>query len=434
MKRKKVLVEGNLNSLQEFFNSPFNRTYDVQAVISENGVNKPIITGGGKIEILQPENLPQFIYKFIDGVILTDRQNLQNKMNYFVGKGLEPRKIILWNNQGRSEIFTAKDQNGVEVCFMEGLQFHIRKQEDLNFVNEMQRLFYSQKVFYALHPSQYKSMIENQYRRKIDWENPKTFTEKIQWLKLYDSTPIKTRLADKYLVKKWVAEKIGEQYVVPLLGVWDNFDDIDFDLLPEQFVLKGTHAFDVIVRDKKTFDKENAREQMQAWMNIDFGSLWFEFHYNNIKKRIIAEKYLSEKDLVDIRNYKFWCFNGEPKFCALETDRAADGNLDNLCIDFFDLNWTHLEMERADHPNTKNPEKLSKPKNFKLMTELAAELCKDFSFVRVDLYEVEGQVYFGEMTFTPGSGLFRYNSAGTDEELGKWLKLPEPTPLPPVSI
>ena len=376
---------------------------------------------------MQPENIPQFIYKFIDGIIFTDRQNLQNKINYFVGKGLEPRKIIIWNNQGLPEIFTAKDKDGVEIAFMEGLQFHIRKQEDLNFVNQMRGQLFSQKRFYALNPSQYKQMIELQYRQAtgqiMDVDKPKNFTEKIQWLKLYDSTPIKTRLADKYLVRQWVAEKIGKQYLIPLLGVWDNFDDIDFDLLPNQFVLKANHGsgMNIVVRDKKTFDIENAREKINVWLGIDYGTLSNELHYNNIKKKIIAEKFITDGKNLDIPDYKFLCFDSRPQIVQYLSERSTE-----LTLDYFDLNWKHLSIERADHHNSNNPEKIQKPQNFKLMKKLAAELCKGFSHVRVDFYEVGDKVYFGEMTFTPGSGLFKYNSAGTNEELGNLLKLPAP--------
>ncbi len=376
--------------------------------------------------------MPKFIYKFVDGVILTDRKNFTAQINYFVSKGLEPRKIILWNNQGTPEFFTAKDKDGSDVAFMEGLQFHLRKQADINFVNQMHWQLASQKRFYALQPSQYKKAIELQYRQAtgqvMDLDNPKNFTEKLQWLKLYDSTPIKTRLADKYLVRQWVAEKIGAEYLIPLLGVWDNFDDIDFDLLPNQFALKTNHASgtNIIVRDKKIFDKENAREKINAWLAIDYGALFYELHYNNLKKKIIAEKFLSEGNLPDINNYKFWCFNGKPDFCGFDSGRTADGDITNLRIDYFDMNWIPTEYENGSHPRSEHPEKILKPKNFELMKKLAAELCKDFAFVRVDFYEVADKIYFGEMTFIPGAGNFRYNSAGTNEELGKLLTLPAP--------
>ena len=430
MINKKVLVCGSLDSLQEFLNSPFNRTYEVAAILTEEKARIDAIrTGGGiEIEILQPENLPKFIYKFVDGVILTDRKNFPAQLNYFVSKGLEPRKIILWNNQGTPEIFTLRDKDGVDVAFMEGLQFHIRKQEDFNFVNQIRGQLASQKRFYALQPSQYKQAIEFQYRQAtgqiMDLDNPKNFTEKLQWLKLYDSTPIKTRLADKYLVRQWVAEKIGEQYLIPLLGVWDNFDDIDFDLLPNQFVLKTNHASgtNIIVRDKKTFDKENAREKINAWLEIDYGVLFYELHYNNLKKKIIAEKFLTDGKNLDLIDYKFMCFNGKPFICQYLSERSIE-----LTLDYFDLNWKHLDIERSDHPNSKHPEKISKPKNFELMKKLAAKLCKDFAFVRVDFYEVADKIYFGEMTFVPAAGNISFKPVGSNEGLGNLLTLPAPS-------
>lgn len=386
-------------------------------------------TGGGqqRLEFIAPSKLHKFSYEVIDGILITDKKNLKDRINYFMEKGLEPHKIILWNNQGTPELFTAKDKDGSDVAFMEGLQFHLRKQADINFVNQMHWQLASQKRFYALQPSQYKKAIELQYRQAtgqvMDLDNPKNFTEKLQWLKLYDSTPIKTRLADKYLVRQWVAEKIGAEYLIPLLGVWDNFDDIDFDLLPNQFALKTNHASgtNIIVRDKKTFDKENAREKINAWLAIDYGALFYELHYNNLKKKIIAEKFITDGKNFDLIDYKFLCFNDKPCICQYLTERSTE-----LTLDYFDLNWKHLDIERSDHPNSKHPEKILKPKNFELMKELTAELCKSFAFVRVDFYEVEDKIYFGEMTFTPGAGNFRYNSAGTNEELGKLLTLPAP--------
>ncbi len=378
------------------------------------------------IEILNPENFPNFAYDFIDGVLLTDSKNLQENVNYFVSKGIALRKIIIWNAQGMPEFFSV-EQDGVTVIFMEGLEFHIRKPEDEQFVARIRNYFHQQKYFYATEPSQYQAAVSAQYKQLtgkiINWNELKTFTEKIQWLKLYDSTPIKTRLADKYLVRQWVAEKIGAQYLIPLLGVWNNFDDIDFDLLPDQFVLKANHGsgMNIIVRDKKTFDIENAREKINAWLNWDFGSLFYELHYNNIKKKIIAEKFMTDGKNLDLVDYKFLCFDGKPVYCQYLTNRSV-----HLTLDYLDLNWNHVNIERSDHPNSEHPEKISKPKNFKLMKKLAAELCKSFVHVRVDFYEVNGTVYFGEMTFTPGAGIFSYNSKGTDEYLSSLITLPAP--------
>ena len=378
---------------------------------------------------MTPDKLHDFVYRLVDAIVLTNTPTRQADINYFLGKGIENRKIILWENKAAPEIYTAKAPDGSEVAFMEGLEFHLRNKENIDFFYAMHNYFTRQKLFYALPSSSYKNMIEKQCGQKIDWENPKTFREKIQWMKLYDSTPIKTRLADKYLVRQWVADKIGEQYLIPLLGVWDNFDDIDFDLLPNQFVLKCNHGcgYNIIVRDKKTFDKQAAREKINAWLDLDFGTFLYELHYNNIKKKIIAEKFISDGKNIDLIDYKFICFQRKPFYCFCCTNRFSD-----LRFDYFDMNWNHMKFERADHLNSEHPEKIQKPKTFKLMKKLAAELCKDFDHVRVDFYEVNGQVYFGEMTFTPGAGVFRYKSAGTDEYFGSLITLPPPTEFKPL--
>ena len=249
----------------------------------------------------------------------------------------------------------------------------------------------------------------------------------MQWLKIFDATPIKSRLADKFSVRSWVAEKIGDEYLIPLLGVYDDFDDIDFDALPDQFVLKCNHGsgMNVICRDKKSFDKRNAREKLNAWLAFDFAALLFELHYTRINRKIIAEKFMANGDLPDLIDYKFLCFNGEIIYCQYLTDRSS-----NLKLNYFDENWMPTKVERSDHPRSDHPEKIRRPKNFELMKKLAAKLAEGFDFVRVDFYEIDGKVYFGEMTFTPGAGNFYYKSVGTDEYLGSLLTLPAATPPP----
>ena len=265
--------------------------------------------------------------------------------------------------------------------------------------------------------------------KPLDFNNLQTFTEKMQWIKIFDATPIKSRLADKYLVRKWIAEKIGEEYLIPFFGVWDDFDDIDFDELPDQFVLKCNHGsgMNIIVRDKKSFDKQSAREKINAWLAIDYSCAYatFELHYTRIKRKIIAEKFMVNGDLPDLIDYKFICCNGKIIYCQYLTDRSTE-----LKLNYFDENWTPTTVERSDHPRSAHPEKIRRPKNFKLMKKLAAKLAKDFAFVRVDFYEIDGRVYFGEMTFTPGAGNFYYKSAGTDEYLGSLLTLPIISPPP----
>lgn len=180
----------------------------------------------------------------------------------------------------------------------------------------------------GLHPDQYASALADWYYdihdwKRLDLENPKTYNEKMQWLKLYDSIPMKTRLADKYLVREWVIEKIGEEYLVTLLGVWDNFDEIDFDKLPDKFALKANHGCDwnIIVTDKSKFDKEDARRKFKSWLGINFAFRnGLELHYLNIPPKIIAEEYLEDINLYD---YKFMCFNGEVKFLWVVSDRST---------------------------------------------------------------------------------------------------------------
>ncbi len=340
---------------------------------------------------------------------------------------VEPNKIILWNNRGVIEPMSFKIDDGSSVVFMEGLQFHITSRDDTNFAGQMRASFELQRQFYSIHPNQYKDFVALMYRQRVgkplEWNNLQTWTEKMQWVKLYDSTPLKTRLADKYLVRQWVAEKIGAEYLIPLLGVWNNFDEIDFDTLPNQFVLKCNHgsAMNIICRDKKTFDFERAREKLTAWLNWDFGTKSFEPHYFNIPRKIIAEKFMSG----NFQDFKFICFNGKIYYCQYLTNRS-----EHLTLDYFDLNWNHLDFERSDHTRSKIIENFPKPKNFELMKKLAAELCKDFAHVRVDFYEIDDKVYFGGMTFTPAAGFIKWNSQGTDELFGDLMKLPAPSKFP----
>ena len=361
----------------------------------------------------------------IDGIVITDFESRNDIINRLIKIGVEPRKIILWNNRGIIEPLTFQDAEGTPVVFMEGLQFHIRNQDDANFVGQMRGWLQAQRQFYALNPKFYPQLVAQQYQnhtgKPLDWNNLQTWTEKMQWIKLYDSTPLKTRLADKFLVREWVAEKIGADYLIPLLGVWNNFDEIDFDTLPNQFVLKCNHgsAMNIICRDKNKFNYESAREKLTAWLAVDYGTLSFEPHYNNINKKIIAEKFMTDGKNFDLVDYKFLCFDGKVHYCQYLTNRS-----EHLTLDYFDMNWNHLDFERSDHTRSKTIEHFPKPKNFELMKDLASELCKDFAHVRVDFYEIEGKVYFGEMTFTPAATYIKWNSKGTDEYFGSLMTLP----------
>jgi len=270
----------------------------------------------------------------------------------------------------------------------------------------------------------YRQELLQWYRRAtgkiLDLDHPRTFNEKIQWLKLYDSTPIKTRLADKYLVREWVAEKIGEKYLIPLLGVYDSFDQIDFDSLPDRFVIKCNHGctYNIIVKNKNFFDIDDAKQKINAWIQENFAfKNGCEMHYKNINP-IIIESFLENKD-EDLYDYKFWCFEGKVKYIQFLSERNTNG----LKMAFYDANWNKQKFVYSYPLDSKT---IERPDNLDEMISLAEKLSKDFSHVRVDLYRLDdGTIYFGEMTFTSASGICRWNDKKIDRQLGDWIKLPE---------
>lgn len=250
--------------------------------------------------------------------------------------------------------------------------------------------------------------------RKLNWDNLCAYTEKMQWSKLYDATDVKTELSDKYLVRKWVEEKIGKDYLIPLLGVWNNYDEIDFEKLPNQFVLKTNHGSGtvIIVKDKYKINHKLSRQLFDDWMNTDYSYLFgMEMQYTKIKRKIIAEQYLDTGDQ-DLQDYKFLCFDGRPYFCWVDLDRFK-----NHTRNVYDLNWNIQPWNQYTYGNSKND--IPKPKNFEKMVEIASLLCVGFSHVRVDLYNINGKIYFGEMTFTNGSGYERIVPDEYDFKLGK---------------
>lgn len=238
--------------------------------------------------------------------------------------------------------------------------------------------------------------------KKLNLKNPRTFQEKLQWLKLYDRNPLYTTLVDKQAVKEYVAVKIGDAYVIPTLGVWDSFDDIDFDVLPNQFVLKCTHDSGglVIVTDKAEFDREAAKEKIETSLATDFYKVGREWPYKNVPHRIIAEQYMIDDDLGELKDYKFYCFNGEPKYLFIASDRNKGGQ--EVKFDYFDINFNRLQLKNAAHPNSTYD--IKQPETFHEMIKIAAELSSGIPQVRIDLYEVNGHVYFGEYTFFSGGG------------------------------
>ena len=265
-----------------------------------------------------------------------------------------------------------------------------------------------------------KMLYRARFGEKLDMDNPKSFNQKIQWLKLYDRNPTYTDIVDKYEVRKYMADKIGEEYLIPILGVWDSFDEIDFDKLPDQFVLKCTHDSGglVICKDKSKLDINAAKKSINKSLKQNFYYIGREMPYKNIKPRIICEKYMADEAEDELKDYKFMCFNGEVKcsFVCLNRNSAC-----GLNVDFYDLDWQPMPFER--HYKSSGTI-IPKPHNYQKMIELSELLAKEFSFVRVDLYEVNGRIYFGELTFYPGSGLEEFEPESYDYLLGSWIELP----------
>lgn len=279
------------------------------------------------------------------------------------------------------------------------------------------------KIKYALRFLPDKIYIQiyyfSHFKKFANLKNPKTYNEKLNWLKLHDRNPQYIKMVDKYEVKRYVAKIIGEEYIIPTLGVWDSFDEIDFDTLPDQFVLKCTHDSEglVIVKDKNKFDISAAKEKIEKALSLNFYYIGREWPYKRVKPRIIAEKYMEDHTDGELRDYKFFCFDGEPKAMFIASDRAKDATK----FDYYDLNFKHLKIMQH-YPNAGM---VRKPVTFEKMKELSKKLSANIPHVRVDFYEVNGQLYFGEFTFYHFSGFMPFKPAKWDTIFGNWLKLPE---------
>lgn len=270
-----------------------------------------------------------------------------------------------------------------------------------------------------------KEFICKQFNHAVGYEpnidKPESFNEKLQWLKLYYRNPLMTVCADKYEVRNYVREKIGEKYLVKLIGVFDNVDDINFDNLPDKFILKVNHGSgqNIICKNKSDLNINEVKDKLSEWMlpksNHYFYS--YEWCYKDIKPKIVCEELIQDSSNDYLDDYKFMCFNGEVKMVFVCSERQT-----KLKVDFFDLDWNKLPFTRLYDNSQKE---IKKPKNFDLMIKLAEKLSKPFPFVRVDFYEVEGRVYFGEMTFYPGNGMESFKPVEWDYNIGKMLNLPK---------
>lgn len=261
---------------------------------------------------------------------------------------------------------------------------------------------------------------ERVFGKRIDWKNPKTFSEKLQWLKVYDRNPEYSKMVDKAGGKCWIADKVGDSYGIKTLGVWNNFDEIDFNVLPDRFVLKTAHDSGtvVVVKDKSKFDVRKTKQKLEAAQKIEFWRLSRERVYKGVVPRIICEEYL-EDESGNLTDYKFYCFDGEPKLMYIAKNF---GNPDvPHYIDYYDMDFKHLNLIRH---YANDPKGTEKPEFWDKMKELSAILSQGLPFLRVDFYIVKGKLYIGELTFFPGAGMEKMEPAEWDVKMGKMLNLP----------
>lgn len=255
--------------------------------------------------------------------------------------------------------------------------------------------------------------------KKLNLKDPKTFNEKLQWLKLYNRKPEYTIMVDKVKAKEYVAKIIGKEHIIPTLGVWDKFDEIDCDELPEQFVLKCNHNSGLgmcICRDKSKLDIAKVKRELRKGLRQDYYMTNREWPYKNVPRKIMAEKFMQDGDKPDLTDYKFFCFNGEPKMMYVSHDNA-----EHATTDFFDMDYNRLPIRMKDPNSEVLPEQ---PKEFEEMKQYARQLSKNIPFLRVDFYVISHVVYFGELTFFHNSGLTPIRPTEWEYKIGKWLKLP----------
>lgn len=271
-----------------------------------------------------------------------------------------------------------------------------------------------------------KLYLQMQFARRmkshLNLKDPKSFNEKLQWLKLYDRRPEYTIMVDKYAVRKYIADTIGEEHLIPLLGVWDSPDMIDFDALPNQFVLKCNHNSGIgmcICKDKSMLDIEKVKNDLWKGLKQDFFLNGREWPYKDVPRKIIAEKYMVDESGYELKDYKFFCFNGEPKALFVATDRNKPN--EEVKFDFYDLEWNHLPFING-HQNANRT--IPKPASFDRMIAIARKLSEGIPHVRVDLYDINGRIYFGELTFSHFSGFVPFQPEEWDYTFGSWLKLP----------
>ena len=312
-------------------------------------------------------------------------------------------------------IFSVKNDDSHLIFNFLGIRLKFKYKTKFTKLNDKK---YSEELL--LEEKEYiitKQFIE-QVGYKPNLKNPKSFNEKIQWLKLHYHDPLITKCADKYLVREYVKDKIGEEFLIPLLGVYDTPEEINFDNLPEQFVIKVNWGWaqNIIVKDKSQLNIEETKEKLYSWLKPESNHYFysFEWSYKNIKPKIIIESFIQQINN-DLYDYKFLCYNGICKNLFIVSDRFK-----NKYCDFYDSKYTRLPFKRVFK---NSPNGILKPANFDTMLALSEKLAKDFPFVRIDFYNVEGKIYLGELTFSPGNGMEAFTPIEWDYKFGNLIDL-----------
>lgn len=347
-------------------------------------------------------------------------KDLENSLSFKVGRMVTflPRKI-------RGAINCCKENGFLYTCRRILVHLHIVKDSSTDIASSLLKDNNTYAYFQGLDPSEYENALKawfmRETSRELNLDHPVTYDEKIQWIKLYEKNPLKTKYADKYEVRDFVRQTIGDKYLVPLIGVWENVDDVDFDSLPDRFVLKATHGsgWNIIVKDKKSIDIGEVKKKLDFWLNCVYSfCAGLDLHYKDIKPRIIAEEYL-ENHGGDLHDYKVWCFNGKAHFVQYITDRSK-----GFKVAYYDLNWNKLPFVRI---HRQYEGEVEKPSNLDEMIWAAEKLAKQFNYVRVDFYRLDnGDIKFGELIFTPGSGLYLLNPPEYNRMLGDLIDLNYP--------
>lgn len=285
-------------------------------------------------------------------------------------------------------------------------------------------LLFGFEKFKFISDEKYLSIMYKFYMgKKLDLDNPKTFNEKLQWLKINNRKEEYTVYVDKYLVRKYISDKIGAEYLIPLIGVWNKPEQIDFNLLPNQFVLKCNHNSGTgmcICKNKKMLDVKKVKRNLTKGLKEDYFYLGREWPYKDVQRKIIAEQYMVDESGCELKDYKVLCFNGEPKLIELHQGRFTDYQSQ----DYYDINWNKTNISQSNVSGFGCSDiVVEKPLCFEKMLDFSKVLSENIPVVRIDWYVINGKLYFGEITFFDGCGFDSFDNPEDDQTLGDWIKL-----------